>query len=306
MNPPKMPIHIGDYKRDTGHLRAAGHGAYLLLLFHHWSTGALPDDDEQLAAIACMSSAEWKKAKPILIKFFDEGWRHRRVEKDLESAKLSYERRAKAGAEGGKAKARGKQGFSNATAGPEQPLTFDQGTKEKISSLRSETRASRATRLPEHWVPSDDDHSFAIGRGLSNRQIDIEALKFRNHWTSKSGKDATKTNWSRTWQNWILNHRGMPYHANRTGNQGASGHDAILAVAARKARELDRHDSMAGPAGASGPAFRDGADAGGASGDPGAAEANRGDPLREADRQRVREGEIIPPDKDAAGIPRGR
>jgi hypothetical protein len=32
VNPPKMPIHIGDYKRDTGHLRAAGHGAYLLLL----------------------------------------------------------------------------------------------------------------------------------------------------------------------------------------------------------------------------------------------------------------------------------
>ncbi|HEX7881942.1 MAG TPA: DUF1376 domain-containing protein [Afipia sp.] len=121
MTPPKMPIHIGDYKRDTGHLRAAEHGAYLLLLFHHWSTGSLPDDDRQLSAIACMTPAEWRKARPILIKFFDEGWRHGRVEKDLEEANSNYEKRAKAGSEGGKAKARAKQSSSKTVAmlGPE-------------------------------------------------------------------------------------------------------------------------------------------------------------------------------------------
>ena len=137
MNPPKMPIHIGDYKRDTGHLRAAGHGAYLLLLFHHWSTGSLPDDDEQLAAIACMTNAEWRKIKPVIAKFFNPGWTHGRVEKDLESAKQSYEKRAKAGEKGGKAKAEAKQSSSNATAGPKQPLTLDQ-TKKDTSSLRSD------------------------------------------------------------------------------------------------------------------------------------------------------------------------
>lgn len=130
MNPPKMPIHIGDYKRDTGHLRAAGHGAYLLLLFHHWSTGGLPDDDDQLAAIACMSRGEWKKIKPIIEKFFQPGWIHGRVQEDLASAKQSYEARAKAGEKGGKAKAAIKQSSSNATAGPEQPLTFNQGKKD--------------------------------------------------------------------------------------------------------------------------------------------------------------------------------
>jgi len=126
MNPPKMPIHIGDYKRDTGHLRAAGHGAYLMLLFHHWSTGSLPDDDDQLSAIACMTRGEWKRIRPILEKFFKPGWRHGRVEEDLEAAKQAYEARAKAGEKGGKAKAASKQISSNATAGPEQPLTLDQ------------------------------------------------------------------------------------------------------------------------------------------------------------------------------------
>jgi len=136
MNPPKMPIHIGDYKRDTGHLRAAEHGAYLLLLFHHWSTGELPIDDRQLSAIACMTQAEWRKAKPILIKFFREGWRHGRVEEDLAAAKASYEKRAKAGEKGGKAKAEAKQSSSNATAGPEQPLTFNQGKKDAAGAAQ--------------------------------------------------------------------------------------------------------------------------------------------------------------------------
>lgn len=116
MNPPKMPIHIGDLMRDTAHLRAMLFGAYLSLMFHHWSTGELPDDDEQLSAIARMTPAEWKKARPILIKFFDEGWRHGRISKDLEAAHANYQKRAKAGAEGGKAKANAKQSSSKTVA----------------------------------------------------------------------------------------------------------------------------------------------------------------------------------------------
>lgn len=124
MNPPKMPIHIGDLMRDTAHLRAAPFGAYLALLFHHWSTGTLPEDDDQLAMIARMSPAEWRKYKPTIEKFFGPGWRHGRVEKDLAKAKENYEKRAAAGAEGGKAsgkaRAAAKQNGSNASFPIEQ------------------------------------------------------------------------------------------------------------------------------------------------------------------------------------------
>jgi uncharacterized protein YdaU (DUF1376 family) len=122
VTPPKMPIHIGDYKRDTGHLRAAEHGAYLLLLFHHWSTGGLPNDDRQLSAIACMSTAEWKRAKPILAPFFRPGWIHGRVMADLEKANESYEKLAAAGAKGGKAKADRKRCSSEASSDASQSL----------------------------------------------------------------------------------------------------------------------------------------------------------------------------------------
>lgn len=137
-----MPIHIGDYKRDTGHLRAAGHGAYLLLLFHHWSTGSLPTDDEQLSAIACMSKPEWKKIRPVIEQFFEPGWVHDRVLDDLADAKISYEKLASAGSKGGKARAENKRRLSNATsdassddqASLKQPLTFNQG-RDKIGSV---------------------------------------------------------------------------------------------------------------------------------------------------------------------------
>jgi uncharacterized protein YdaU (DUF1376 family) len=151
MNPPKMPVHIGDLLRDTGHCRALLMGAYLLLLFHHWSTGSLPDDDAQLTAIARLTPGEWKKARPILVKFFDEGWHHGRVEEDLASARESYEARAKAGKKGGKAKAEAKQNPSNATAGPEQPFTLDQIPKTKEE--KQEPRAKRA-------ASSDDEALF--------------------------------------------------------------------------------------------------------------------------------------------------
>lgn len=203
MNPPKMPIHIGDYKRDTGHLRAAQHGAYLLLLFHHWSTGSLPDDDEQLASIACMTRAEWKRARPIIERFFKPGWRHGRVEEDLASARAAYEKRAKAGSQGGKAKAESKQSSSNATALPQQPLTLDQIPDKEDPSLRSGAR-KRATRLTNDWWPTQANVEYAIAKGLTLERTNLEAEKFRNHWTAKAGKDATKLDWDATWQNWIL------------------------------------------------------------------------------------------------------
>jgi uncharacterized protein YdaU (DUF1376 family) len=63
-----------------------------------------------------MSAGEWKKARPILDQdsSIEPGVAHGRVEKDLEEAHASYEARAKAGAEGGKAKARLKQSSSKA------------------------------------------------------------------------------------------------------------------------------------------------------------------------------------------------
>jgi uncharacterized protein YdaU (DUF1376 family) len=136
MSLPRMSLHIGDYRRDTGHLRAAGHGAYLLLIMHYWATGGLPDDDRQLAVIAGLSDREWRAMRPVLEKFFQPGWKHKRIDAELAEAHDKYERRASAGKRGGEAKA-----ASNATAMLQQtasnpnpnPNPQDRGVREETA-----------------------------------------------------------------------------------------------------------------------------------------------------------------------------
>lgn len=169
MTPPKMPIHIGDYKRDTGHLRAAEHGAYLLLLFHHWSTGGLPNDDRQLSAIACMSPAEWKRAKPILAPFFQPGWIHGRVMADLERANESYEKLAAAGAKGGKAKAGRKRCSSEASSDASQSLQPKAGdalpTDNRLPIKEDKIGDARASKSA--FTEGSKALSASLWRGLS-------------------------------------------------------------------------------------------------------------------------------------------
>ena len=88
-----MRFYIGDYMRDTGHLRAAHHGAYIMLIMHYWQKGGLPSDDAQLATIARMTDKEWRAAKAVLAGFFKPGWKHSRVEREIAAAEGRYKQR---------------------------------------------------------------------------------------------------------------------------------------------------------------------------------------------------------------------
>jgi hypothetical protein len=49
--------------------------------------------------------------------------------------------------------------------------------------------------------------------------VELETEKFRNHFLAKAGKDATKRNWDRTWQNWMIEagQRGGRIRSNGAG-----------------------------------------------------------------------------------------
>lgn len=98
-----IPLFIGPYLSDTMHLTRDQHGGYFLLLLAYWRNGGpLPDDDILLSGIVKASPAEWRKLRPVLVRFFSvEGglWVQKRADAEIARA---IEIRAKRVAAGGK------------------------------------------------------------------------------------------------------------------------------------------------------------------------------------------------------------
>jgi uncharacterized protein YdaU (DUF1376 family) len=98
-----MPLYIGDYLADTMHLSTVQHGAYLLLIFHLWRRGSLPDDEAALVKISGLNPQSWRAHRPVLAEFFtvaDGVWTHRRVEKERklsEARKVAAQERGRRG-----------------------------------------------------------------------------------------------------------------------------------------------------------------------------------------------------------------
>jgi uncharacterized protein YdaU (DUF1376 family) len=96
-----MPLNVGDYLADTGHLTTTQHGAYLLLIMHYWRKRELPSDDKQLAAIAKLPLRIWFDSRDTIQAFFHDGWRHKRIDEELQKRARVSQERAIAGQKGG-------------------------------------------------------------------------------------------------------------------------------------------------------------------------------------------------------------
>ncbi len=99
-----MPLYIGDYLADTGHLTAQQHGSYLLMLMHQWRTGPLPKDERQLAAIARVDLSTWRqKIAPSVMAFFSvtvEGLTQGRLAREKQKSDANLLSKSEAGQRG--------------------------------------------------------------------------------------------------------------------------------------------------------------------------------------------------------------
>jgi uncharacterized protein YdaU (DUF1376 family) len=115
MNRPWMPLYVGDYLGDTGHLTTTQHGAYLLLMMHYWRKGELPDDDRQLSKITKLPLKTWCDYRSTLQDFFHEGWKHKRIDAELEKMVRVSAKRVIAGQKGGLGSALARMKLENAS-----------------------------------------------------------------------------------------------------------------------------------------------------------------------------------------------
>lgn len=191
-----MPLNVDDYLGDTGHLTAAEHGAYLLLIMRYWQDGGLPTDERMVARYSRLTPEQWSESRDVLAAFFAEGWKHARIDAEIAKAEELIEKRRTA--------ANQRHSKSNAHAEQVQSNSSDTGVPQSHkhpSSLRSDGEArKRAARLPEGWVLPIAWRAEAIAAGLPPERTDIEARKMAD-W-SVSSKNGARLDWHANWRNW--------------------------------------------------------------------------------------------------------
>lgn len=123
---PYMPMFWSDYFADTRRLSCLEHGIYCQLIGEYWLHGGLPVDDQKLAKLVGLDNEEWGKHCSSIACLFLPGWRHKRIDKELDAAKRKHDRRVIAGSKGGQGavmthKLGKQQCLSNATPLLKQP-----------------------------------------------------------------------------------------------------------------------------------------------------------------------------------------
>ncbi|WP_295966944.1 DUF1376 domain-containing protein [uncultured Bartonella sp.] len=238
-NAPFMQLYVADYLADTQHLTTEQHGAYLLLLMTMWrNAGSLPNDEKKLARIAHVSLKRWHIIAGDVMAFFDisDGRiTQKRLSEELQKAVSKSEKRKTSGSLGGKAKSlkNNEQGLANAS------VLLKHSSEPDIRNIKKDTNVSqkKGCRLPDDFQP---DFSFATNEGFSQDEAQKLFASFKDYWTAKTGKDATKRDWQATWRNWVrspynkkirgFNHAGTNTDSRSTGQKVA---DAMRRLAPR-------------------------------------------------------------------------
>jgi uncharacterized protein YdaU (DUF1376 family) len=143
-----MPLHIGDYLSDTGHLTATEHGAYLLLIMHYWQNGSLPENERLISRIARLTPDQWEESRDVLAMLFGPGWAHKRIDAELAKADEIIEKRRAA------ADARYKKVSSNAHAMQVQSKCSDTGASPLTDNLSTSSLRSDVCPEPEKSAPA--------------------------------------------------------------------------------------------------------------------------------------------------------
>lgn len=197
MNRPWMPLYVGQYLADTAHLGAADHGAYLLLIMHYWMNDGLPTDDRLLARIAKMTPVQWKKTKPIIEPFFQEGWKHKRIEFELtEAARISA-----AGRAGGKASgAARRQRHGNDPPTIVERQTNDSGTNDE--ALHTPTQSKEDSIAANAATPSNSKYVFESGV-IRLKQKDFDQWKQSFNHLELGAELLALTPWAGEQTNWF-------------------------------------------------------------------------------------------------------
>jgi uncharacterized protein YdaU (DUF1376 family) len=193
--------HIGDFIKDTNFLTNEEVGIYLKMLWLYYDTEKpLPNSLFQISMKVNGRDKE-EIIEGLLDMFFtlqDGAWHHKRCDKEIEQ----YHKQVQTASKAGKASA-AKRAQNREASEVQRPFNDRSTSEQPTSNQEPRTRESRATRLPPDWEPSDELIAF-MRKERPDLNPSHTIMKFCNYWQAKSGKDATKLDWDKTFQNWVL------------------------------------------------------------------------------------------------------
>lgn len=163
-----MPLYVGDYLRDTGHLTTTEHGAYMLLIMQAWTRGgALPGDEERLRLLSRLDPREWKASRDTLMEFFtlvDGAYRNKRVDHEIANTASITEQRRAAGKASAEARAKQREGNgkvngggngSSTTVATAPPANEQQTARPSQPQSQEKSSVADATAEPAVSAPAD-------------------------------------------------------------------------------------------------------------------------------------------------------
>jgi uncharacterized protein YdaU (DUF1376 family) len=189
--------HIGDYAAATAHLTMVEDAAYhRLLRLYYQQEAPLPSDEKEIYR-RCRARNPREKAGilRVLHEFFtlesDGCWHQARADREI----ANYKHLVEAGREGGIKSGLARSLKQNRTN--QEPRTKNQ---EPVTKEESERATRSGSRLPDDWVPSDEDRAFARQVGIVD--IGETASVFCDYWHALAGAKGRKVDWAGTWRNW--------------------------------------------------------------------------------------------------------
>lgn len=214
---PWFPLNVGDYLRDTQHLKLEEHGAYFKLLCHAWNhDGIIPSDMRRIGQILGVHTNKAKTLWGFVGGYWYQtqgGYRQKRLDSELaKSVEISGKRRAAAEA----------RHHANAPANAHtihNPHSLGVPKEEEKRASAPPAR-KKGTRWEPGITPENEWQKWAVDQGIDERAVVLEAIKFADYWCAVPGVKGIKLDWYATWRNWIRRSNGNGRTTNGSGNSG--------------------------------------------------------------------------------------
>lgn len=246
---PAFQHYVGDFLSHpiVALMTAQEVGAYWLLVNYCWQLGELPNDLEELAAYARLTVEQfepmWNRRISRCFHFSErQTWTHIHLENERTKHELIRKVRQKASESRWH-----KQDKNKSDANAMQMHSFSSSTS--TSKEKEETNVSskkkKGSRIPDDFYPSDEMLQWAREKA-PHIDLELRIKEFKNYWSAKTGKDATKLDWNLTFQNRII--QILDYQATKNGGSNGivkSDNPARETTIERRERESAERQQLA-------------------------------------------------------------